>query len=259
MAGPHTVWDYSGLVAEAYDEFFGGEPFWDQAFFDERIRANAGRALELACGTGRLLVPLLRDGLEVEGLDTSNDMLAILRRKAERLGLTPVLHQAPMQSFDLPDRYRTVFLPAGTFMILIHDDEIRSTLACCRRALEPGGELLIPLDGQEPTPGKQTDWRERRNVAVSSYDAQLRILERQRYDPSTRLTEWHLRYETDRPGRPLKVFHRKHLLRHHTTADFVALLSNAGFEGMTMRRGYTGPASTDPSDDRVFSARRPNH
>jgi len=259
VAGRHTVWDYSGLVAAAYDEFFGGEPFWDQAFFVERIRAHGGRALELACGTGRLLVPLLRDGLEVEGLDTSSDMLAILRTKANRLGLTPVLHEAPMQSFDLPARYRTVFLPAGTFMILIHDEEIRSTLACCRRALEPGGELLIPLDGQEPTPDERTDWRERRNVAVRSHDAQLRILERQRYDPSTRLTTWHLRYEVDRPGRTQQVFHREHLLRHHTTEDFVALLSQAGFEGITMRRGYTGPAPTDPSDDRVFSARRPQH
>lgn len=259
MTGPHTVWDYSGLVAAAYDEFFGGEPFRDQAFFEERIRSNGGRALELACGTGRLLVPLLRDGLEVEGLDTSPDMLTLLRSKARRLGLRPALHQAPMQSFDLPSRYRTVFVPAGTFMILVHDEEIRSTLACCRRALEPGGELLVPLDDREPAPGEQVDWRERRNVHVSTYDVQLRILERQRYDPSTGLTRWHLRYEATQPGRPVQVFDREHLLRHHATAAFIALLAQAGFEGISMRRGYTAPASTDPSEDRVFSARRPIH
>jgi len=259
VTGAHTVWDYSGIVAAAYDEFFGSEPFWDQAFFEQRIRANGGRALEVACGTGRLLVPMLRDGLEVEGLDTSSDMLEILRSKAGRLGLTPVLHQAPMQSFDLASRYRTVFVPAGTFMVLVHQEEIRSTLACCRRALEPGGELLIPLDDQEPTRGAQTDWRERRNVHVRSYDAQLRIFERDRYDPSTRLKSWHLRYEIDTPGRPLQVFFREHLLRHHATAEFIALLSQAGFEEIAMRRGYTDPASTDPSGDRVFSARRPNH
>ncbi len=94
---------------------------------------------------------------------------------------------------------------------------------------------------------------------MTTYDAQLRILERQSYDPSTRLTTWHLRYEVDRPGQPQQVFHREHLLRHHTTAEFIALLSQAGFEGISMRRGYTGPASADHSDDRIFSARRPNH
>ena len=50
-------WDYRGLAAECYDLWFGDEPFWDQAFFYDRIRHNGGVALEIACGTGRLLVP----------------------------------------------------------------------------------------------------------------------------------------------------------------------------------------------------------
>jgi SAM-dependent methyltransferase len=258
VAAAHTVWDYSGLVAAAYDQFFGAEPFWDQAFFDQRIRANGGRALELACGTGRLLVPLARDGLDVEGLDTSADMLDLLMAKAQALGLSPVLHQAPMQQFELTSRFRTIFAPAGTFMILVHDEEIRSTLECCRLALQPGGELLIPLDGQEPKPDEQADWRERRNVHVPAYNADLRIDERLSYDRSTRLTNWQLRYEVDRPGEPRQVFHREHRLRHHPTEEFMALLSAAGFREVTMRRGYTDLASTDPADDRIFCARRPN-
>ena len=52
-------WDYRGLAAECYDLWFGDEPFWEQAFFHDRIRHNGGVALEIACGTGRLLVPFL--------------------------------------------------------------------------------------------------------------------------------------------------------------------------------------------------------
>ena len=48
-------WDYRGIAAECYDLWFGDEPFWDQAFFEDRIRHNGGAALEIACGTGRLL------------------------------------------------------------------------------------------------------------------------------------------------------------------------------------------------------------
>ncbi len=81
MSAAPTVWDYSGIVAAAYDLYFGTEPFWDQAFYERRLRANGGRALEVACGTGRLLVPLLRDGLNVEGLDTSPEMLDRLRAR----------------------------------------------------------------------------------------------------------------------------------------------------------------------------------
>lgn len=252
-----TVWDYSGIVAAAYDRFFGEGPFWDQAFFHDCIRANGGRALELACGTGRLLLPLLRDGLDVEGLDTSSDMLGILRAKARKLGVTPVLHQAPMQSFDLPQRYRTVFVPAGSFMILIHDSEVRSALQCCRRALEAGGEILLPLDGAPPEPSRSLEWRERRDVTVPEHDARLRIFERLAYDPAARLTLWQLRYEVDRPGAAREVFHREHLLRHHPSDEFATTLLQAGFDGIAMRRGYTGSDSTDPADDRIFCARRP--
>ena len=81
-------WDYRGLAAECYDLWFGNEPFWDQAFFHHRVRRNGGAALEIACGTGRLLVPFLRDGLAVEGLDASAEMLAICRSKAAHVGVT---------------------------------------------------------------------------------------------------------------------------------------------------------------------------
>lgn len=259
VAAGRTVWEYSGLLAAAYDHYFGAEPFWDQDFFADRIRANGGRALELACGTGRLLVPLLRDGLDVEGLDTSDDMLAILRAKARALKLSPALHRLPMQEFDLPSRYHTVFVPAGTFMILVGDDEVDATLACSLRALEAGGELLIALDGDEPQPGGDGEWRERRDVFVPEHDARLRALERSHYDPATRLTRWQLHYEVERDGRPPQTFDREHLLRHHPAAAFRDRLERAGFTKVTVRRGYTGSPSDEADADRIFSARRPSH
>jgi SAM-dependent methyltransferase len=256
---PRTEWDYSGIVAAAYDHFFGDEPFWDQRFFEARLRGNGGRALELACGTGRLLVPLLRDGLDVEGLDTSADMLDILRRKARALNLAPVLYQCPMQAFDLPRRYQTVFVPAGSFRMLVHDEEIRATLACCLAALEPGGELIIPLDVEEPVVRETHAWRLRRDVEVPSHQARVRIHERIGYDPGTALIDWQLRWEVERTGQALERFEREHLLRYHRADDFAELLREAGFEAVQTRRGYTEMESTDPTDDMIFTARRPQH
>lgn len=252
-----TIWDYSGLIAAAYDQFFGAEPFWDQAFYEQRLRVNGGRALEVACGTGRLLLPLLRDGLEVEGLDTSSDMLDRLRAKARAMNLAPVLHEAPMQDFDLPDRYRTVFVPAGSFGILVEPEEIRAALDCFLRALAPGGDLLVPVSEASVDEEPITDWRERRNVRVPEYDAHVVIHERTAYEDDGRIQRWFLRYTVDRPGEPQEVFFREHRLRRHHTDEFRALLAEAGFEAIVMRRGYTEPESSDPGDNLVFSARRP--
>ena len=258
MSAAPTVWDYSGIVAAAYDLYFGTEPFWDQAFYERRLRANGGRALEVACGTGRLLLPLLRDGLNVEGLDTSPEMLDRLRAKARALRLTPVLHQAPMQQFDLPLRYRTVFVPATSFGILVDQQQVRAALACFLHALAPGGEVLIPVSeasaASEPVP----EWRLRRDVRLPEDDTRVVVRERIAYDDGGRLQRWHLCYEVERPGRPIEVFFREHELRHYGSGEFRTLLLAAGFEGVEVRRGYTEPQSSDPADDLVFSARRPS-
>jgi hypothetical protein len=105
--------DYRGLAAECDDLWFGDEPCWDQAFCHDRIRHNRGVAREIACGTGRLLVPFPRDGLVVEGLDASEEMLAICRTKAAHVGVTPTLYHQRMQDVALASRYRTMFIPAG--------------------------------------------------------------------------------------------------------------------------------------------------
>jgi SAM-dependent methyltransferase len=252
-----TIWDYSGIIAAAYDQYFGTEPYWDQAFYEQRLRANGGRALEVACGTGRLLLPLLRDGCDVEGLDTSREMLDRLRAKARAMNLAPVLHEAPMQDFDLPGRYRTVFVPAGSFGILIEPDEVRAALACFLRALEPGGEALVPVSEANADDAPIPDWRERRDVQVPEYGARLIAHERIAYEDQGRIQRWFLRYTVDRPGKPQEIFFREHRLRHYPPQELRDLLAEAGFDGISMRRGYTDPASSDPDDNLVFSARRP--
>jgi SAM-dependent methyltransferase len=138
-------WDYRGLAAECYDLWFGDEPFWDQAFFHDRIRHNGGVALEIACGTGRLLVPFLRDGLTVEGVDASEEMLAICRAKAAHMGVLPTLYHQLMQDLDLAPRYRTMYIPACSFQILAERDEAFAALRRFYTHLEPGGELLLTL------------------------------------------------------------------------------------------------------------------
>ncbi|MCA1972941.1 MAG: class I SAM-dependent methyltransferase, partial [Caenispirillum sp.] len=73
---------YDALVAELYDDLLAGVPFGDLEVWTDLLRAAAAPALELACGTGRVLLPLLARGFVVEGLDVSAAMLAVCRRKA---------------------------------------------------------------------------------------------------------------------------------------------------------------------------------
>jgi SAM-dependent methyltransferase len=71
-------------------------------------------ALDAGCGTGRLLAPCLRAGLDVDGCDASADMVALCRERARREGLEPTLFVQPLHEFDPPRRYRTI-VACGVF------------------------------------------------------------------------------------------------------------------------------------------------
>src|SRR5215213_10459605 len=85
----------------------------DIAYFQRLIEQYGQPALDAGCGTGRLLIPYLRAGLDVDGCDISSDMLAHCREAAEREGLSPNLYARAMHELDLPRRYRTVFVCGG--------------------------------------------------------------------------------------------------------------------------------------------------
>jgi SAM-dependent methyltransferase len=83
-------------------------------YFQRHIERDGEPALDVACGTGRLLIPYLRAGLDVDGCDVSADMVALCREKAVREGLTPTLFVQAMHELDPPRRYRTIFVSAGS-------------------------------------------------------------------------------------------------------------------------------------------------
>jgi SAM-dependent methyltransferase len=112
-------------------------------FYVDLARQARGPVLDVACGTGRILLPCLRAGVDIEGLDLFEAMLRTLRAKAAALGLSPQLHQADMSDFSLPRRFALVMIPFNAF---IHNLTQATQISCLQRCLEhlvPGGELVF--------------------------------------------------------------------------------------------------------------------
>lgn len=133
---------HHGLVARWWAEFNVDGP--EVGYFRGLVASHGQPALDAGCGTGRLLLPLLRDGIEVDGVDLSEDMLAYCRERAEREGLTPRLFAQALHALNLPRCYRTIFV-CGSFGI--GGEPTLDALAGerLRDALEPGGLLAIDL------------------------------------------------------------------------------------------------------------------
>lgn len=77
-----TTIDSRQVSAKYYDEAYAtNEDLEDLAFYVDTAKANGGPVLELACGTGRILLPIAREGISIHGVDNSRSMLNVLQGK----------------------------------------------------------------------------------------------------------------------------------------------------------------------------------
>jgi SAM-dependent methyltransferase len=141
---------YRGLVAEWYDDWLRDRTD-DIDYYTHYFSGFEGRVLELACGTGRLLIPIAEGGVEIHGLDSAEDMLVVLKRKATALGLKGIeLHQQSMEDFTLPVKYDAILLSGGSFQLLTLSESALKSLQCIRAHLEDGGffltDIFVPWD-----------------------------------------------------------------------------------------------------------------
>ena len=129
---------------ELYDRLFESLQF-DRDFWLGVGRGAGGPVLDLGCGTGRILLPLLEAGVDADGVDLSAAMLERLRAKAESRGFQPMLVAADMRDFTMPKAYRRVICAFNAFAHCESADDQLATLRCCREHLEPGGALVLHM------------------------------------------------------------------------------------------------------------------
>src|ERR1700693_3291004 len=119
-------------------------PAGDVAFYGNLARESGGPVLELGCGTGRVLLPIVRDGIACTGLDSSEAMLEEFRRKDPPGNLR--LLAGGMESFDLaPDRFPLIFSAFRAFQHLLTVEDQLACLAAVRRHLAPGGRFAFDV------------------------------------------------------------------------------------------------------------------
>src|SRR5512138_2188478 len=98
-------YEYYGMFAEFWDLFRGDTSNWDDRFFFLDIVKKYGQpVLDVGCGTGRILLDFMQQGIDIDGVDNSPEMLARLREKAKKLDLNPQVYQQEMTALSLPRR-----------------------------------------------------------------------------------------------------------------------------------------------------------
>jgi SAM-dependent methyltransferase len=265
MSTEPQTWHY-GVVARWWAEFNRTGPEID---YFRRFVEEGEPALDVACGTGRLLLPYLRARLDVDGCDISADMLAQCRALAEREALSPNLYAQAMHELDLPRRYRTVFV-CGGFGLGSDRDQDAEALRRFYGHLEPGGLLVFDVEVpyadaalwqywlKERRADLPHPWREprerRRGSDGAEYALQARIVD---LDPLAQRVTREIRAFMWRDGE--LVAEEEHRLTETFSFknELVLMLERAGFVDVEVRGQHNDRPPTPEDDFLVYLARRP--
>lgn len=143
---------YHSLCTQFYD-LVRPQPPEDAYEFYRTYVANAGGSImEPMCGSGRFLLPLLKENFDIVGFDASEHMLNALRDKAEFHNLKPEIWQGFVEDLNRTQRYNLIFIPSGSFGHLINYDSVKKSLQVLYDHLNDDGVLLFEAETSKIVP-----------------------------------------------------------------------------------------------------------
>ena len=219
-----------------------------------------GPVLELACGTGRLTIPLAKAGAKITGLDASEAMLGVFREKlgkeSEEVRERVVLKKGDMREFDFRHKFGFAFVPFNSFLHLETVEDEEKCVRAVHRNLKPGGIFVV--DVFKPM--------------FKDYPENVFRVDLTRTDPETGITISRLSSRTYEHGKQLihakyyvdVIFPEGKARRHETgftlryvkAKEMVVLLERCGFRVEKIYGGYDFSPFTPLSKKMIFVARK---
>jgi SAM-dependent methyltransferase len=234
----------------SYDLMLGSAKPDAEITFCQALAAGAHqRLLELACGTGRLAIPLAQAGFDVTGIDAAGSMLAVARAKASACGVDLSLVSADMRRFDLGTEFGLILIADNSLAHLHDADDLRAALTCVRRHLDDGG--LFVVDQFNPSMALlMRDPTVRYPVAVFTdpQGSEVRVTESVHYDASAQLSHTTWFFERDDGTQERHEL----ALRVYFPAELDALMQFCGFRIVRKCGSWAGEPFSSQSRHQVL-------
>ncbi len=254
-----TTWHH-GLIARWWSNFNLDGP--EIAFFQSFV-APGQPALDVGCGNGRLLVPWVAAGFDVDGVDASADMIEACRVAARNAGREPALYVQPTHRLELPRRYQTI-ISCGAFGLGGSRADDTEGLRRLHAHLLPGGVLALDYEVGEFDEDRWRTWQPR-PADETPPPSQVRRLGPDGFHYALRHRVTAVDVAERSVTREMKAWQWQHdeLVAHETHAlvanvyssdEIMTLLTTAGFTDVRVLGGYHGAAPSSLDRFHVFVA-----
>ncbi|MBD2100176.1 bifunctional 2-polyprenyl-6-hydroxyphenol methylase/3-demethylubiquinol 3-O-methyltransferase UbiG [Leptolyngbya sp. FACHB-261] len=231
-----------------------GKEYPDVPYFIHHLSKNGGRILEAMVGTGRLLVPLLEAGLQVEGIDASPHMLAACKQNCAARGLDPVLYQGSIENLNVPGKFSAIVVTLGSFMLLGSRTAAIAALQAFARHLEPNGQIFVDLE--LPVGSFKTEHTVKQREPIKCLDNSMIVMQTSSWiDWMEQIEHTLIRYEKWKDGKLVDT-ELQHLPLHwFGREEFMMCLREYGYTNIALCANYTdGLEPGSYSDQLCFSA-----
>lgn len=219
----------------------------------EFVATHGEPALEVGCGDGEPLLDLCAAGLDVDGVDSSLDMVVRCRENAAKRGITTqVIHQR-IEDLDLERRYASIYFAGPTFNLLADDETATRALRAIRIHLTDDGAALIPLWVPGPTPDDELGVTRATDQAPGVELKYTPLTET--YDRARRTRTTASRYERVAAA-GVEVADREWIIHWHTPRSFRSMCEGVGLQVARMVDDDTGGRATDDSTSFTATVRR---
>lgn len=247
---------YYGLLASTWDVWRDNTANWSDRFFYLDIVHPFGQpVLDVGCATGRILLDYLSQGIDIDGLDNSPEMLAICRAKAQKMGLTPTLYLQQMEMLDLPRTYKTILIPSSSLQLITDLKMARNTLHRFFSHMQSGGAFVtsFAFAWREGDP-LDTGWELVFEKPRPEDGAIVRSWEHGWCEPEKQLWHGEQRFEVELDVKIVQTeYHRSSPgARWYTQAQAIELFQEAGFTNIQLFHEFTHEPTLE--DDRLFCA-----
>lgn len=247
-------------IARFYDwEHVGYQE--DLALYRNFAERAGGPVLELACGTGRLLVPLALHGLRVSGVDASEAMLAAARARLAEAGIGPEradVHRADLVSFALPVRYAMAFIALDSFGLLLHRDDQLAALRATHGHLVSGGLCLIDVSNGNLRAGQASQELQHQLTApLAPHGRLLTKFVSVQTDPADQVDRYIYFYDESQQDGGVKRTTTSLSVRYFGRFELELLLECAGFVVEALYGSYALDPYGPTSERLIAVARKP--
>lgn len=247
---PNILETYLNLCTQVYDISLPTPPPEEYVFFSAYAGESRGPILEPMCGTGRFLLPLLKDGFDIEGFDASAHMLQALHHKTTEQSLSAHATLNFVADFQTTKKYGLIFIPSGSFNLITPRDDVAQALKKFYDLLLPGGTLLIEIITLDATPRDPGTWRRERWERPAGGFILASAMEEPLIDNVSHTT---CRYELVQDNVITLTEEEIVKIRLYSQEEFHALLQDAGFTSVQAVKAFDRARMPDAGDkDIVF-------